>query len=34
MPYTQDGEDICQKLISEGHAVKYEGGTKTKIWGE
>tara|TARA_R100000995_G_scaffold53702_1_gene26209 strand:- start:19 stop:414 length:396 start_codon:yes stop_codon:yes gene_type:complete len=34
IPYTEDGEDICQKLISEGHAVEYWGGTKTKIWGE
>tara|TARA_R110002020_G_scaffold421322_2_gene630386 strand:- start:2662 stop:3060 length:399 start_codon:yes stop_codon:yes gene_type:complete len=34
VPYTEDGEDICQKLISEGHAVEYWGGKKTKIWGE
>ena len=34
IPYTEDGEDICQKLISEGHAVEYWGGKKTKIWGE
>ncbi len=33
IPYTADGEDICQKLISEGHAVEYWGGTKNKIWG-
>ena len=33
VPYTEDGEDICQKLISEGHAVEYWGGKKTKIWG-
>jgi len=33
IPYTADGEDICQKLISEGHAVEYWGGTKTKVWG-
>lgn len=33
IPYTIDGEDICQKLISEGHAVEYWGGTKTKKWG-
>ena len=34
VPYTADGDDICQKLISEGHAVEYWGGKKTKIWGE
>ena len=34
VPYTADGEDICQKLISEGHAVEYWGGKKIKIWGE
>ena len=34
VPYTEDGEDICQKLISEGHAVEYWGGKKIKIWGE
>ena len=34
IPYTEDGEDICQKLISEGHAVEYWGGKKIKIWGE
>ena len=34
IPYTQDGQDICQMLIDEGHAVKYEGGKKTKIWGD
>ena len=28
IPYTADGEDICQKLISEGHAVEYYGGKK------
>ena len=33
VPYTEDGEDICQKLISEGHAVEYWGGKKVKIWG-
>ena len=33
IPYTAEGEDICQKLISEGHAVEYWGGTKTKKWG-
>ena len=33
IPYTADGEHICQKLISEGHAVEYWGGTKTKKWG-
>jgi len=40
IPYTKDGEDICQKLINEGHAVEYWGGTKkAKVredgtWGE
>ena len=40
IPYTEDGEDICQMLIKEKHAVEYWGGTKTgKIledgtWGE
>ena len=40
IPYTEDNQDICQMLISEGHAVEYWGGTKTgKIkddgtWGE
>ncbi len=33
IPHTIDGEDICEKLISEGHAVEYWGGTKTKVWG-
>ena len=32
-PYTSAGEDICQKLIHEGHAVEYTGGKKTKVWG-
>ena len=34
IPYTEDGEDICQMLIDEGHAVVYDGGKKTKIWGD
>lgn len=40
VPYTADGEDVCQKLIKEGHAVEYWGGTKTGhvkkdgSWGE
>ena len=33
IPYTQDGKDICAKLIKEGHAIEYWGGTKTKKWG-
>ena len=33
-PYTEDGQDICQILIKEGHAVEYDGGTKTKVWGD
>lgn len=33
IPYTEDGEDICQILIKEGHAVEYFGGKKTKVWG-
>ena len=34
IPYTEDGKDICQLLINEGHAVEYDGGKKTKIWGD
>ena len=34
IPYTEDGEDICQILIKEGHAVEYYGGKKGKIWGD
>ena len=34
IPYTEDGEDICQILIKEGHAVEYYGGKKTKVWGD
>ncbi len=34
IPYTEDGEDICQMLIDEGHAVVYEGGKKVKVWGD
>jgi len=40
IPFTEDGKDVCQMLIKEGHAVEYWGGTKTaKIrddgtWGE
>jgi len=34
IPYTEDGKDICQILVDEGHAVKYDGGKKVKIWGE
>jgi len=34
IPYTEDGKDICQILIDEGHAVAYHGGKKIKVWGE
>ena len=34
IPYTQDGENICEILIKEGHAVEYHGGTKTHTWGD
>ena len=34
IPYTEDGKDICQILIDEGHAVEYHGGKKSKVWGE
>ena len=34
IPYTEDGEDICQILIKEGHAVEYHGGKKSKVWGD
>ena len=33
IPYTISGEDICQKLIEEDHAVAYFGGSKKKVWG-
>ena len=32
IPYTEDGQDICQMLIKEGHAVVYDGGKKSKVW--
>ena len=32
IPYTEDGQDICQLLINEGHAVEYYGGKKKKVW--
>ena len=32
IPYTEDGRDICAVLISEGHAVEYWGGKKSKVW--
>ncbi len=32
VPYTADGQDICQALIEEGHAVEYWGGKKEKVW--
>lgn len=32
IPYTEDGEDICQMMIDEGHAVEYWGGKKKKVW--
>ena len=40
IPYSESGEDICQILINEGHAVEYFGGKKlAKVradgtWGE
>jgi micrococcal nuclease len=34
IPYTEDGQDICQMLINEGHAVEYHGGKKSKVWGD
>lgn len=33
VPHTINGEDICQMLVDEGHAVPYFGGKKTKKWG-
>ena len=33
IPHTENGEDICKMLISEGHAVEYFGGKKQK-WGD
>ena len=32
IPYTEDGQDICQLLIDEGHDVEYYGGKKKKVW--
>ena len=32
IPYTENGQDICQLLIDEGHAVEYYGGKKKKVW--
>lgn len=26
------GQDICEIMIQEGHAVEYFGGAKTKVW--
>ena len=34
IPFTEDGKDVCQMLIKEGHAVEYDGGKKTKVWGD
>ena len=40
IPYTEDGKDICQMLVQEGHAVEYWRGTRTAkvrddgTWGE
>jgi micrococcal nuclease len=40
IPYTENDDDMCQKLIQEGHAVEYWGGKKTArvkedgTWGE
>ena len=34
IPYTEDGKDMCQILITEGHAVEYHGGKKVKVWGD
>jgi micrococcal nuclease len=34
IPYDENGEDICQILIKEGHAVEYHGGKKIKAWGD
>ena len=28
IPYTEDGEDICQMLVKEGHGREYWGGKK------
>ena len=33
IPYV-DNVDVCSTLINEGHAVEFEGGKKTKVWGE
>ena len=31
IPYTEDGQDICQLLIDEGHAFEYYGGKKKNV---
>ena len=33
IPYTEDGRDICQVLIKEGHAVEYQRRQKNKSLG-
>tara|TARA_Y100000114_G_scaffold143590_1_gene151291 strand:- start:1906 stop:2268 length:363 start_codon:yes stop_codon:yes gene_type:complete len=32
VPYTSEGANICETLISEGHAVEYWGGKKKHVW--
>ena len=29
IPHTEDGQNICQMLVDEGHAREYDGGKKT-----
>lgn len=33
IPHTIEGRNICDILVTEGHAVPYFGGKKTKVWG-
>ena len=33
VPHTKEGENICDILKDEGHAVEYWGGKKVKEWG-
>jgi len=34
IPYDENGNDICQMLVNEGHAIIYTGGKKTHVWGD
>jgi len=34
IPYCENGDNMCEILVKEGHAVEYHGGKKTKVWGD